>query len=130
MPNQFLGVQTAEELMDKAKRKELSTMYKLAFPSMGVFSIRNLSTGKQLIGQSMNLPAILNRHRVELRMGVHRNSALMADWRALGEEGFSFDIVEQIKEKAEPDFDYQAELEQRLASWLQATPLGSSLSYL
>lgn len=116
--------------MDKARRKELTTMYKLAFPYMGIFSIRNKITGRQLIGQSNNLNGALNRHRLELRMGVHRNPDLMADWHALGEDQFAFDVIEQIKERPEPDFDYPSELNKCMAVWQTKVPLGSSASYL
>lgn len=116
--------------MDKAKRKELTNIYKRSFPSMGVFSIKNKMTGKQLIGKSTNLIGALNRHRMELCMGVHRNQELMADWRLLGEAQFAFEVLEQIKERPEPDFDYPSELDRRMAVWRIKVPLGSAASYL
>lgn len=116
--------------MDKAKRKELTTAYKLSFPSMGIFSIRNKMTERQLIGQSANLNGALNRHLLELRLGNHRNPALMADWRLFGEAEFLFEILEQIKERLEPDFDYPSELDRRIAVWRMRVPVGSPASYL
>lgn len=116
--------------MDKSKRKELTNAYKLAFPPMGIFSIRNKITGKQLIGKSANVNGILNRHRLELRQGGHRNPALMADWRLFGEEQFVFEVLEQIREQPEPDFDYQSELDRCLEAWRSKIPDGSPASYL
>lgn len=115
--------------MDKKKRKELVTRYKLSFPCMGIFSIRNKTTGKQLIGQSTNLNGVLNRHRLELRQGVHRNRALMADWHLLGEDQFVLEIIEQLQQRPEPGFDYASELDRCMAAWCEKVPLGSPGSY-
>ncbi|MEC5405041.1 GIY-YIG nuclease family protein [Paraburkholderia sp. MPAMCS5] len=117
-------------MMDKVRRKELANIYKLSFPCMGIYSIRNKITGKQLIGKSTNLNGALNRHRLELRLGVHRNPDLLADWRLLGESQFAFEIIDQIKERPEPDFDYPSELDKCMAVWRAKIPPGSSLSYL
>jgi hypothetical protein len=116
--------------MDKAKRKVLINEYRLSFPPMGIFSIRNKLTEKRLIGQSANLNGALNRHRLELRLGTHRNPALMSDWHLLGEAEFSFEILEQIKCRVEPDFDYSAELDRCMAVWRVRVPVGSPTSYL
>lgn len=116
--------------MDRARRKELTQSYKLALPPMGVFAIRNLVTGKMLIDQSTHLTGALNRHRTELKLGSHRNKALMADWRAHGEAGFAFEVLEQVDERPEPDFDYKAEIARLLAIWQARVPPGSARSYL
>lgn len=116
--------------MDKARRRELKQTYKLTLPPMGIFSIRNVIIGKALLDQSTNLTGSLNRHRFELRLGVHRNPELMADWRQYGETQFSFEVVEQIKERPEPDFNYELELARRMAVWRARVPLGSPGSYL
>jgi len=116
--------------MERARRKELRDAYKLAFLPMGIYVIKNKVTGRQLLAQSTNLHAALNRHRLELRLGSHRNPALLADWRLYGEAQFSFDIVEQIEERVEPDFNYTAELEKCMAIWQKKIPPGSPDSYL
>lgn len=116
--------------MNRSRRKELTLAYKNSTPPMGIFSIKNLATGKALVDQSTNLPGSWNRHRTELRLGTHRNKALMADWRTHGEAQFAFEILEAIQEQAEPDFDVASELARRLAIWLTDTPRGSAGSYL
>ncbi|MDE2427737.1 MAG: GIY-YIG nuclease family protein [Burkholderiales bacterium] len=113
--------------MDKIKRKALSNAYKLAFPCMGIYCVKNMVTGQLLLGQSNNLPAALNRNRLELRFGSHRNPALLADWRNYGETQFSFDILEQLTEHSDAHFDYQAELNQCLARWKQQLLTTSTL---
>lgn len=100
-----------------AHRRTLKQAYKLRFPSMGIYAVRNLHNGRVLLGQSANLPGALNRHRMELRLGCHRLQALQADWHAAGESAFSFESLETLAERSEPDFDYAAELDRRLAHW-------------
>jgi len=115
--------------MDKARQKELKLAYKLALPPMGIYAIRNLATGRIYLDQSNNLTGALNRHRLELKLGTHRNPALLADWRSYGEAQFSFEILEQLKQSPEPDFDYAAELVRRLKHWRGELPLGAPASY-
>jgi len=114
---------------DKARQRELKLAYKLALPPMGVFGIRNLVCGRQLVERSMNLTGSLNRHRMELRAGVHRNRELMADWRAHGEAQFVFEVLEQVKERPEPDFDYAQEVQSLLARWQAKLASGSAALY-
>lgn len=116
--------------MDRTRRKELTQSYKLALPPTGIYAIRNLASGRMLVGQSTNLTGALNRHRTELKLGSHRNKALMADWRTHGEAGFVFEVLEKIDERPEPDFDYKAEIARLLALWQARVPPGSTASYL
>lgn len=116
--------------MDRATRKALTQAYKMTSPPMGIFSIRNMVTGRMLIDQSTNLPGTMNRHRTELKLGSHRNKALMDDWRALGESAFAFEVLQKIDERSEPDFDYRAEMTRLLVAWRIRVPLGSVGSYL
>lgn len=116
--------------MDRSRRKALTQAYKLALPPMGVFAIRNLVSGRMLIDQSANLTGTINRHRTELKLGTHRNKALMDDWRALGEANFVFEVLAQVDERPEPDFDYKTEVARLLAHWRARVPVGSEQSYL
>ncbi|WP_109127506.1 GIY-YIG nuclease family protein [Dyella sp. C11] len=116
--------------MDRATRKALTQRYKLTLPPMGIFAIRNTITGRMLIDQSANLTGAMNRHLTELKLGTHRNQALMDDWRALGEASFTFDTLQRIDERPEPDFDYKAEMARLLEAWRIRIPPGSALSYV
>lgn len=115
--------------MDTARRKALKLAYRLAFPPMGVFAVRNTASGRMLLASSRNLTGSLNRHRMELQQGVHRNAALMADWRALGEAAFAFDVLAQVEERTDPGWDPSVDLDRLLAEWLGKVPPGSALSY-
>lgn len=79
------------------RRKELKLTYKETILPMGVYQIKNNLTGKILIGSSMNLPGIFNRHRFQLNANVHTNKALQEDWNLYHANAFTFDILETIK---------------------------------
>ena len=117
-------------MKDRTRRKALIDAYKLAFPPMGIYRIHNLESGRALIGQSANTTAAINRHRTELRLGVHRIGDLQEDWRRLGEAGFTFDVLQVLEERADPAFDYAAELARLLMAWHERVPPGSKDSYL
>ena len=101
-------------------RKELIRAYKQTRRPMGVYRVRNTRDGKSLVGESRDLPAILNRERAQLRLGVHRNAALQRDWNALGPESFAFEVLDTLEvPKDEPTYDPTADLRVLFALWLE-----------
>jgi hypothetical protein len=85
----------------KAKIKE----YKDTPRPMGVFQIKNKVNGKIFIGSSSNLPAILNRFKIELKMGSCRNVSLQEEWKEFGPEAFVFEEFEILKPLDDPNYD-------------------------
>ena len=53
-------------------RKALKREYKEAPRPMGVYRVKDSVNGKSLVGPSADLPSILNRLRMQLRMGSPR----------------------------------------------------------
>ena len=104
------------------QRRELVRQYKQSGPVMGVYAIRNLATGRVLLGAGLNAEGALNRHRFELQLKTHRNAALQADWNALGAEAFRFELVDRLKKKDDPGFDPKAELERFARAWAPNWP--------
>lgn len=98
-------------------RTELKRQYKEAHPPMGVYAIRNLATGQCYVQASMNVEAAMNRDRFELGFKGHRNPALQRDWLAHGADHFRFEVLDLLKKREAPDFDYKAELASTLALW-------------
>lgn len=98
-------------------RAELRRQYKEAHPPMGVYAIRNLATGRCFVQASMNVEAAMNRDRFELRFKGHRNPELQRDWLAHGSEHFRFEVLDLLKKRVDPAFDYKAELASTLALW-------------
>ncbi len=86
-------------------RKALTREYKESKRPMGVYCVRNKVSRKTLIGTSINLPAILNRHQAQLRMGVHDIRALQKDWNKLGAEAFEFEALDFLTPPDDPAYD-------------------------
>lgn len=81
-----------------------------AFPPMGVFAIRDRESGYVYIASSRNVHAALNRAQFEMRMGKYADRKLQACWNAGGVDALSFEVLELVKEREDPAFDYAAEL--------------------
>ncbi|MFT9850383.1 GIY-YIG nuclease family protein [Aneurinibacillus sp. REN35] len=117
--------------MNEQKRAEIKREYKQKSAPMGVYQIKNLTTGKIFIGSCPNLEAMKNRQWFELNMGSHQNTELMADWKTYGEDNFSFEILEQLKpaegtagNQQHPRV-YRKQLQEMEEKWLQKlTPYG------
>jgi hypothetical protein len=108
--------------MDK---KALIREYKESRRPMGVYQLRNTANGKLLIGVSVDLPSILNRHRAALRMGAHTNRELQKDWKEFGPEAFEFEILDTLTPPGRPDYDPSGDLRALEELWLdKLSPFG------
>lgn len=90
-------------------RRQISREARNAFPPMGVFAIRNEATGQVLVGSSRNVPGSLNRIQFELRQGTHPDRDLQQAWQRAPSH-FAFEVLDLIKERPDPAFDYASEL--------------------
>jgi len=100
-------------------KDELKKEYKLNPPEAGIFQIKNRIKGKIFIGSAENVPGILNRHKFELKMGIHRNRELQNDYNRDGEQNFEFTVLEIVNEKKDPDFNYKEELTALKELWFE-----------
>ena len=100
-------------------RKEIHREYKERVKPSGVFQIKNMVNGKVLLGSSLNLEGSLNKHRFMLKIGSHPNKGLQKDWNELGPEQFSFEILETIQVKEDPNFNLKDELTLLEEIWLE-----------
>ena len=100
-------------------RKALIKEYKTTHRQMGVFQIKNRSTGRMLIGSSPNLPGILNRYRFTLKMGMCPNKALQEEWKTFGPDAFEFNVLEELAPLDAPDYDPKNDLELLESLWLE-----------
>ena len=100
-------------------RKALIHEYKERRATIGVFQVRNLVSGKVLIGSSTDVPAMLNRQQAQLRIGAHANRELQADWQALGPDGFAFEVLDTLTPPDRPDYDPRPDLQILEALWLE-----------
>lgn len=99
-------------------RKALIREYKERRPAMGVFQVRNLASGKVFIGASTDLPSMLNRQLAQLRLGMHPNRELQADWDALGADSFAFEVLDALAPRDEVGYDPHADLQVLESLWL------------
>lgn len=93
-----------------ASRRALARSARDAFPAMGVYAIRNCATGHVRVQSSRNVPGAINRLTFELRQGSHRDRGLQSLWNARGAEGVAMEVLELVRERDDPAFDYDAEL--------------------
>ena len=99
-------------------RKALIREYKDTPRVMGVGIVRNSASGKSLVVASQNLPALLNRHQAQLRLGVHANRALQQDWNE-GPDRFQFEILDTLSPADKPDYDPTDDLRVLEALWME-----------
>lgn len=68
---------------------------------------------------STDLPAMLNRQRAQLRMGMHPNRELQAEWNAGGDEAFAFEVLDTLSHADGPGADPAADLRILELMWLE-----------
>ena len=100
-------------------RKEINREYLERPKPAGVFQVKNIANDKVLLGSSLNLEGSLNKHRFMLKIGSHTNKALQQDWNKYGPDKFSFDILEVVKIKDDPNFNLRDELTLLEQIWLE-----------
>jgi hypothetical protein len=111
------------------ERKACIRQYKETPRPAGMFRVRNTATGKSLVGSTANLPGMLNRHRFQLQNGSHPSRELQADWNALGPDAFEFEVLDQLKPSAEPDYDATEDLQVLKELWLEKLMASGELLY-
>jgi hypothetical protein len=104
-------------------RKALIREYKQTPRPMGVYGVWHPATGNSLIAASTDLPSILNRHRAQLRLGVHPSRSLQTDWTERGPVGFVFEILDTLPPSDGPDYNPAADLEVLEDLWLEKLSL-------
>ena len=62
----------------------------------GIYTIRNIDSGRQYIGSSMNLKSRLRTHIRELSLGNHPNHALQSDFSKLGADCFEAEALKKV----------------------------------
>ena len=103
----------------EANKKTLKRAYQQSHRQMGIFQIRNLSNEKVLVGMSLNLPGILNRHKFQLQMGSHQNRQLQQEWNEVGSDKFAFEILDELTPNDDAGRDYREELSFLEVLWLE-----------
>ena len=100
-------------------RKARIREYKDTPHPMGIYQIKNKVNGKILIGSSVNLPAIINRCKAELKIGSYRNIVLQQEWKQFGSENFEFNELENLEPTDDPTYDPAEDLYVLEALWME-----------
>lgn len=96
--------------LSTSARREISRRARDAFPPMGIYIIRDKQTEQVLVASSRNVHGAINRARFELRLRSHSNKALQEKWNCSGPDRFDFEVIELLKEREDPNFNYVEEL--------------------
>lgn len=91
-------------------KKELREEYKQMEIPMGVFQIKCTVNEKSLIDNGMDMESKWNRHKMELKLGSHRNKDLQNDWTKYGEDKFVFEVLSELKKSEDGQINYSKEL--------------------
>ena len=110
-------------------RKELVRKYKETPRPAGVYRVRHTPSGRTLLGGSPDAPAMLNRFRAQLRMNGHPNRRLLADWKADGPDGFTFEVLDLLESDESPDYDPTEDLAALEELWREKLGLASEDRY-
>ena len=84
---------------DKARKKEIARAWTDRKRMQGVFALRCVPTGQVWVSTSRNLDSQRNGVWFSLRTGGHPNRAAQEAWNTHGEEGFAYEIVEQVSDE-------------------------------
>lgn len=101
--------------MDK---REIKKQYKQKPPNMGIYRIKNLASGKIFIGRAMDLNGKLNSEKFQLKNKMHMNREMQINFDDLGEEKITFEVLDRLPPKENPDHDYGQELKELEEIWL------------
>lgn len=123
---QYHRAEPKEQIMSgESTRAEIRRAYKELTVEAGIFAVRNLQSGKVLLGSSLNLRGPLNKHRFMLKIKRHANAQLQADWDRLGPEQFAFEVLAVVKPTEDPAFDREAALGDLEREWMSfLSPFG------
>lgn len=103
--------------MDKTRRKELLEEYKQMKTYMGVIQVKNNVSGKIYIAVFPNLKNKWLTIRGQLDMGMHANVQLQKEWKELGCQAFSYEILEE--KETDDVTDIRWEMKQMEKPWLE-----------
>lgn len=113
--------------LSPARRRELAREARDAFPQMGIYAIRNAVARTVRVAASRNVPAAINRTRFELERQGCRDLPLQQEFDRHGPDAIVFEVLELVKQRDDPSFDYAAELDTLLQLWTsELAPAGGT----
>ena len=92
-----VGIARRRDGVSEADRKALLREYKESPRPAGIFCVRNIASGRCLVGSTPNLPGVINRQRFQLECGSHPDHDLQANWNESGPEAFDFEVLDRLE---------------------------------
>ena len=87
---------------------------------MGIVQVKNLKTGRCLLMSTANTRGTINSLRFQLRTGAFATSHdLCREWKEMGEESFSIEVIDELEPVDDPDHDYKADLRALEDLWME-----------
>jgi hypothetical protein len=106
-------------VVSQIDRKARIREYKETSQPAGIYRVRNTTTGKSLVGSTVNLPGMLNRQRFQLEHGSHPDRELQRDWAELGPDAFEFETLDRLEPRDESAYDPTEDLRVLKEMWLE-----------
>lgn len=103
--------------MDRQRRRELMEQFNQIKTYMGAVKITNTVNGKIFIDTFPNLKNQWLTIKMQLDMGRHPNSGLQRDWKEMGEEAFTYEVIEEKETDDMADVRYEVKKLKKL--WLE-----------
>jgi hypothetical protein len=100
-------------------KKELKEEYKRTLQKMGIYQVKNLINGKIFIGRGLNVNGKLNSTKFQLEHGSYVVHELQNEYNQFGAENFTFEVIDYLEPREEPDYDYSDDLKILEEMWLE-----------
>lgn len=71
-----------------------------SYKVIGIYTIINVTNGRQYVGSSNDIANRWRVHRTRLNAGTHPAKELVRDWNVYGEEKFKFEVLYQVPDGA------------------------------
>ncbi len=95
----------------------------------GLFGVRNTENDRLLVGFCVDLPAMLNRQRFQLEMGLHPDKELQADWDRCGPDAFAFEVLDELKPVDGSSSDAREDVVALHVMWIDKLTLAGQALY-
>lgn len=78
------------------RRRELKQQYKMTKPDMGLYIVRCNANNKVFLQPTQDLRTVEAGILVRLESGMHPNRELQKEWKDLGGDSFSMEVLEVL----------------------------------
>ncbi len=111
-------------------RRERIKEYKSSLRPMGIVQVKNIRNNRVYITASANTAGTINSIRFQLKMGTFLPSpGLARDWKEMGEQSFSFEVLDELKPVDDPVHDYRDDLKALETMWMEKLRPFGDLGY-